>query len=231
METTTEPVSEPVEDTTQAVDTNPVANMFKKEFAEANPDLFDGVNSVTELMEKTLAKQKALVPPGEDASEADLTAYREANGIPDKADGYEFDESLGIGEEDVGLIRDVAHKYHASPAMATAMAEVAAAKDKAFADSVQAEIETAKTETLGALKKQYGEATPAKLEQARAVVARFGGDEFTALLESTGLTNHINMVETMLKIADAISEDSLDSGGAGANPKTNNFLDKSFPEG
>ncbi len=223
MEATPETVVEPVETTPQTADTNPVASMFKKEFAEANPTLFEGVNNVTELTEGLLAKQKALVLPS-NPSESDLAAYRKARGVPDSADGYEFEESLGLGEEDISLIRRVAHDKNSTAAEATNMAMAMAEKNKAFSDSVEAERTQMISETKEYLKKTYGEAADAKMNLAKAVVKRFGGEEHLKFLEESSLGNQKSHVEMMIKFAEAISEDTLDDGGSGPAPAKNDGM-------
>lgn len=227
VEATTEPVVEPAETTPQAVDTNNVSSQFKKEFAEANPDLFEGVNNVTELAEGLLAKQKALVLPN-NPSEADLAAYREARGVPESADGYEFEESLGLGEEDISLVRRVAHENNSTAQEATTLASALAEKNKAFSESVESERTQMISETKEYLKKTYGESAEAKMNLAKSVVKRFGGEEHLKFLEESSLGNHKSHVEMMIKFAEAISEDTLDDGGSGPAPKKNDGM-ISFP--
>jgi polyhydroxyalkanoate synthesis regulator phasin len=225
-------MAEPVEANNQSADTgSSFVKQFKKEFVEANPDLFSGKETnLTEWAQSRLTKLKPLVLP-EKPSEADLSAYRAAYGIPDKADGYQFDESLGISAEEAAQVKEMAHKMNLTPAQAKAYAADLVAKGQEHFKLAEQEIEAEKAKTLSKLKETYGEKAPVMLQKAYAVVKRFGGEEFANALNATGLGNHSAMVETMIKIADAISDDTLDVGSSGAKPKTKNFLDKSFPEG
>ena len=60
--------------------------------------------SVDELVQANLESRqklsKSIVPPGEDAEEEEITAYREALGVPKDVDGYEFLLPEGVERTD-----------------------------------------------------------------------------------------------------------------------------------
>ena len=65
---------------------------------------------------------KAAKVPGADSTEAEVKAYREANGIPDTAKGYniELPDGVVLGEEDqpvADAFVEVAHKHNLPPAV------------------------------------------------------------------------------------------------------------------
>lgn len=65
-----------------------------KKFAESSPDL-------DHLLGRTLDMQRklstAIVPPGKDAKPEDIAAYRKQIGVPETAEGYQFE--VGEGQE------------------------------------------------------------------------------------------------------------------------------------
>lgn len=66
---------------------------------------------------------KAIVPPGEQATEEERTAYYKALGVPDTVDGYTFDsaqvpEGFKLTDEVTAWVKDFAHKNHLTGAQA-----------------------------------------------------------------------------------------------------------------
>lgn len=82
--------------------------------------------SFREAQQKIRSGELKQEPPGEDADEKDLAAYREANGIPLEAKGYleKLPEGLVLGEDDLPIAERFAaalHAKHAPPEMMHAL--------------------------------------------------------------------------------------------------------------
>ena len=78
--------------------------------------------------QQTISSNQHNEPPGADADEATVTAYREANGIPQEAKGYleNLPDGLVVGEDDAAIFEDFMgsmHKLNAPPAYAHAAIE------------------------------------------------------------------------------------------------------------
>jgi len=121
--------------------------------AERTTDINSAFKRISELRGKL---SKAIVPPGKDASEEDVAAYRKALGVPESPEGYKFPE---IPEEmmtddvkasreawagrfhELGVSADVAMKLSEMVnADQQAFMEAEAKADKEFADKQMADL-------------------------------------------------------------------------------------------
>jgi len=74
-------------------------------------------------------------------------------------------------------------------------------------------ITKAKEDAEAALRQEYGQAYDSKVSKAQALLNKFAGDDYKALLDK-GLGNDPAVVRFMSKMAEAISEDTFQKGGS-----------------
>ena len=109
---------------------------------------------------------KSLVRPDDKATQEEIKAYREANGVPETVDGYkvELPEGTVLGDEDqpaVDAFLKVAHENHIPPKVANAIiAQQLRLQQEAYEAQAQAD-ETARIEGGQALKEAWGQEAPA----------------------------------------------------------------------
>ena len=204
-----EPVNPEGQPTDGQIQQPEFAKSFKKEFVDANPDVFGDAKDLTDWASKMLMKQRALLPPPVDATEEDLAAYRKAQGLPEDASGYQFEETPGITEEDQTRIRDLAFKFRLDADTANAVHGLIKADREAFAEALKAEMDQQKKDAEAALKEDYGEKYTEKLEQAHALIKRIGGDEIFNFLDESSLGNNKDFIKMMISFSDMVSEDTL----------------------
>ncbi len=66
-------------------------DLIEDEKLQKHAERFTSVDALVQAnLESRQKLSKSIVPPGEDAGEEDVTAYREALGVPKDVDGYEF---------------------------------------------------------------------------------------------------------------------------------------------
>lgn len=190
----------------------------------ASPDAF--ADAYLDLEKKIGAK--GIIPPGEDATDADRDAFYNALGRPETADKYDLGdfappEALdGLWSEDLqGRMLGHLHKAGLSNAQAKSVVEAYAKEREAefmqFSESAQ----TAATATTAKLKSTWGAGFDAEMDLAnRAVAHAFGKsvDEVKMLRLQDGsylLDNHALAV-AFNKYGHLMQEEGvLDGGGGG----------------
>jgi len=76
-------------------------DLIEDEKLQKHAERFTSVDALVQAnLESRQKLSKAIVPPGEGAEEEDVTAYREALGVPKDVDGYEFALPDGIERTD-----------------------------------------------------------------------------------------------------------------------------------
>ena len=66
-------------------------DLIEDEKLQKHAERFTSVDALVQAnLESRQKLSKSIVPPGEDAEEEDVTAYREALGVPNDVDGYDF---------------------------------------------------------------------------------------------------------------------------------------------
>lgn len=120
---------------------------------------------------------------GDNPSEAELTEWRKANGIPDKPDGYEIklSDNRVVGDDDkpiVGKFLEAMHKTNAPPAVVnSALDTYYALLDEQMADR-QALDATARQQAEDALRAEYGTEYRANINAVRNFLGSgIGGKE------------------------------------------------------
>ena len=72
-------------------------DLIEDEKLQKHAERFTSVDALVQAnLESRQKLSKAIVPPGKDSDEEDVTAYREALGVPKDVDGYEFPLPEGI---------------------------------------------------------------------------------------------------------------------------------------
>ncbi len=82
-----------VEDTEEqeSIEIESWRDLIEDEKLQKHAERFTSVDALVQAnLESRQKLSKSIVPPGEDAGEEDVTAYREALGVPKDVDGYEF---------------------------------------------------------------------------------------------------------------------------------------------
>jgi hypothetical protein len=125
-----------------------------------------------------------------DASEQERVAWRQANGVPEKPEGY-FDklpDGLVIGKDDQALFSEVGaelHKLNASPAVAHALAKwYYGLADKETAAVAETDKVHAR-ETTDALRAKWGNDYRANIGQVMSLLDSLGGELKAQLMDAT----------------------------------------------
>lgn len=162
---------------------------------------------------QTLIGRKGAIIPKEGDGPEVTAAFRQAMGVPDKAEGYEIKVPDGLPEgvwndAAAGQFRTWAHELGLTPAQAQGLAERYAQMGGA---AVQQTAEATETE----LRKEWGVAFPAKVKAANDALRNIGGDELADYLKTSGLGNHPAMVRAWAKIGEGMGEDRPAGMGTG----------------
>ena len=76
-------------------------DLIEDEKLQKHAERFTSVDALVQAnLESRQKLSKAIVPPGKDSDEEDVTAYREALGVPKDVDGYEFPLPEGVERTD-----------------------------------------------------------------------------------------------------------------------------------
>ena len=76
-------------------------DLIEDEKLQKHSERFTSIDALVQAnLESRQKLSKAVVPPGKDAAEEDITAYREALGVPKDVDGYEFPLPEGMERTD-----------------------------------------------------------------------------------------------------------------------------------
>ncbi len=142
------------------------------------------------------------------------------------ADGFDpaAAESLKAAVADLGLEGEKGQKF---VDLQIARQAKAAAEQAEAAKKVQTEW----VEALKADKEVGGADFEANQQTAARAVEKFGGAEFKALLDRTGLGNHPDFARFCVRVGKAMADDSVAgaSGGAGSAPSPSQILSRAYP--
>lgn len=187
-----------------------------RKFAESSTD-------VQHVIDRALVLQKqvsrAIVPPGKDASEDDVAAYRKQIGVPDKADGYKFKMPEGAEPTDTdkafhGTMAEAFHALNITGEQAKGLNKVwndvtaaiqaeQVAADKRFAEESEA-----------ALRKSWGGDWDKNLAHAERAASQMFGDDFEAMRALEGkdglfLMDHPVMLRALASLGREMAEGGL----------------------
>lgn len=182
-----------------------------------------------------LIGKKGIIPPGEDATDADREAFTKAiteHGetirpilapTPETAGGYELKIPEGLpegvtGDEKLlGGFAETAHKLKLTKDQAKGLFDFYnehilsghEANQNAFADNRKTGEEI--------LRKKFGPKYDEKLDLGKSVIKRFGSIELVKYLDAHDLSNDPGFINFMVGIGEVISEDTLNQGGDGTS--------------
>lgn len=137
--------------------------------------------------------------------------------VPEK---YEFKtpEGVTLDAEVLGEFEGIAKELKLSQEDAQKVADLGAKLSQKFAASQAKAIEDASSAWVAAVtsdKEIGGEKLTENLASAQKALKAFGSPELTALLDSSRLGNHPEVIRLMAKVGKEISEDRMVTGGAG----------------
>jgi hypothetical protein len=180
---------------------------------------FQDITKAGELANRYLeTKQKldnAVPLPGEEATNDELQQFYNKLGRPEQPDGYEFDEppeGTQRDEEFESWFRNTAHKLGLTKQQARGLYNeynnLVAQSQQQQQQQRQQRQEEAKKE----LKQELGEQYDEQISQAQRVVSQLGGEELKEALDESGFGDDPRMIRAWMKIAQAVSEDTLELG-------------------
>ena len=210
-------------------------SIFPKEQLEAYKDLLSGSNKPRDFLEKVAGisekAKAAIIPPGEDATDEERSAYLKALGVPDSGEGYEFKAIPKELESQLGDIksfnewfRETAHSLD----MTKAQAEMFYSK---YLESVGERTATQKeareklsAERTAAIKKAWGDNADGNFELAKRAVQTFADEEFNSFLSETGLAEDPRMISMFYNVAQKIGGDTFELGSLSGEPENKGGL-------
>lgn len=169
---------------------------------------------------------RAIVPPGEDASEEEKAEYRKAVGIPDSPDDYELTkpdvpEEIPVEESFEPWFRQTMHAAGLTAEQAQALYHAYHQRTVEEWQRLKEHRETQRKEAAKKLKSEFAEEyTPLQQKAVRLAVG-IGGEEFEQWLNETGAGNDPGFVAGMMRLAKAVGEDNFEVGDGqeGQQPK------------
>jgi len=191
---------------------------------------FDGVESLAKAhltMQAQLAELQAKVPvvPGKP----------EEYGLPDKFEGLPDD----FIKAESAKFADFAHKHGLTKEQALGLFQAMAADERDSLTAAEAEIARAAKETEAMLVKEYGDKKQEKVTAgAKALVkiaegAGIKAEDFTAMLNATGIGDNPLLIRMSVKLADLISSDVFERSftGGGVERTTAEILYPTMKKG
>ncbi|HRT52359.1 MAG TPA: hypothetical protein P5279_17860 [Anaerohalosphaeraceae bacterium] len=191
---------------------------------------FDGVESLAKAHLTTqaqLAELQAKVPvvPGKP----------EEYGLPDKFEGLPDD----FIKAESAKFADFAHKHGLTKEQALGLFQAMAADERDSLTAAEAEIARAAKETEAMLVKEYGDKKQEKVTAgAKALVkiaegAGIKAEDFTAMLNATGIGDNPLLIRMSVKLADLISSDVFERSftGGGVERTTAEILYPTMKKG
>lgn len=174
---------------------------------------FQSMQKVGDLAKAYLDNQsklaKAVVPPGDNARDDEVKAFREKLGVPENPDGYEID-STG-DEEFADVFRKAAHKEGLTPKQAKSLHEEIMKVSRDIMTKAQNERKAKMEEGQKSLKEEWGDKYEANDIAARRFAALAGAEMVDALTEN-GLIEDPRVIKGLHRFANMISEDRIVEG-------------------
>lgn len=160
-----------------------------------------------------------------DATDEQRAAFWAALGRPESPDKYQFDKlevPEGVTPDDSldAWFRGVAHASGLTQEQAAGLRQAFNAVQVEAYKAQVAATEKARNDASEALKKEWGGDYDANIEVMRRAVEGFGGQEFKALMDSTGLGNNPVVIKVFHTIGKAMQEDGGLLGGGPSTPST-----------
>ena len=211
-----------------------VERLFRKDFTDANPEIFNGIENVTDLVSGLLEQRKnAVFRDG--MSPDEMAAYRKLHGIPEKAEDYPF-STLDMFDQPGA--QKIAHEAGLTRTQAKALEKWAHQRENERAQRIESEKSSMQREARTWLETTYGQNAKSQLLRAEAVLANLADEKFINELHLSGISNSKHFIGMLLKFADAVSESpGTNAGGEPGPSKSTNaanddgeFAKVIFPE-
>lgn len=178
----------------------------------------DAVRVARDLRQKL---SNAVTMPGPKAGAAEIADWRRRLGVPDGADGYEYDPPDAIPDH----LRPAAEDPQGRAGFLAALHEAGATPDVAMAAldwywgrmaEVESEME-AKTaaerrDASAALQREWGADYQTRITLAQRAINDYGGQEFADFLDETGLGNNQALANALADLGALRAEDTMLSG-------------------
>jgi hypothetical protein len=213
-----------------------LSDEFKEhEFVKTFTKPTDFVKSALEIKtERDSLKTKlgeAIFKPGENAKPEEIAAYRKALGVPESPDEYEFPKGEDV-EHDENMIswaKGLFHKVGLTKEQGSVISQSWDGFIKGLVEAENAEAEKAKSEAETKLKGEWGADYTKNVELTRRAYKHFGGDEFAAFLDESGMGNNAALIKVFYAVGKAMGEDWSPQGQQqrATAPKEGIIYDKS----
>jgi len=160
---------------------------------------------------------KGIIPPGENATPEEISAFHKALGTPDTPEGYELvkpelPEGMIYDEERTAAFAALAHSKGVSKEAFQALHDAWNEYAKDEFEKQTAEAQKFLDESTATMKKEWGKDFDSNLAQADKAIDRIFGEDFNKMLKDTGLANHPDVIRGMYKASQAIGEHSFSVG-------------------
>lgn len=153
---------------------------------------------------------RAVVMPGDNASETEVKEFRSKLGVPDAPDKYSFSASSDDAEFD-SMFQKLAHTQGLNPQQADAMHKELIEASKAMVSTQQKQAKEAREAATDKLRQEWGSQYQSNDAAARRFAALAGSDLTDALVQS-GLMDDPRVIKGLHRFATMISEDHMVSG-------------------
>ena len=181
------------------------------------PNVWDLAKSYKELSGKL---SKAVVPPGDTATEEEKASYRKAIGVPEKPEDYKLEpatlpEGLTVDEAMQKAFLKVCHDNDIVPAKANAINQWYM---KAIGEQIvdaQKVVKTTKAEAESAIDKKYGLDRDAAKGYMERAFARYATPSLAEKYIKTGLDNDPETIEMFINIGRDMGDHVFVDGSRG----------------
>lgn len=205
---------------------------LKEEFGEKK--LGDFIRHHYEVKSRIKDLDRAIIPPGENATPEEIAAYREKMGIPADPNGYEIplDNIPEVmkqtdGENSMAEYNDLFKKMAAkaglskdqAKAMYAEFANMMVSTTNAVSNEQKRKSEAEYKAGEQAIRAQYGSEADAKMMAAHNLVKNVWTDEERSLLDTTGLGNNPLFIRPLIRIAEKMGEDPFNGRSEYSEPK------------
>lgn len=188
-------------------------------------EAFKGYSGIGELADAFLdlhAQKDRVFVPGDEASDEEKQAYRNAIGVPESDEGYklvapEMPEGVKYNTEIEKAFRAKAHELGLNGKQAKVMHEfwnqAQLANIRQFRDAQQ----EAYNKAEAAFKKEWGEDVKAATSNVKKAMDRYADDDIRQFLTDTGLGSHPSFVRMVAKMGADLQDDTFvdDDEGSG----------------
>ena len=164
--------------------------------------------------------QESIRTPTANSTADEWNTFFKKIGAPETPDGYVVPKSDAPTEEILKSLRDVAHSYGITKKQWDALGEKTTSLMKSRTDEAESRITSLTTEWVKKAKANYGSDFEDRKAQAERAYAKIIEDnpDLGQVLDATKLKQHPAILDMMMKIGGAVSDDKTPSGASGGAP-------------